>query len=67
MAVNDMRVGITLGDGADFITQGDEIHVIKRARRGDAISRINLGRATKKRLEDLQAHLSRLSIHAVDA
>ncbi len=68
MAVNDVSVAITLGDGAELaITEGGELHVLKRSHRTDSISRINLGAATKRRFADLDEFMKRLSIHATDA
>ncbi len=61
-------VAITLGDGAELlITRGGELHLTKNSPRTDGISRINLGRATKRRFMDLREFVNQLSIHAVDA
>ncbi len=54
-------VAITLGGGASLsITQDDDLIV------EDAFVRFSLGRATKKRFEELKGYLDRMAIHAVE-
>ena len=70
MSESETGVAITLGDGAELlITRGGELHLTKKSPGPwtDGISRINLGRATKRRFMDLREFVNRLSIHAVDA
>ena len=59
---------ITLGDNRELmVTAAGYLHVRQIGDRGETIQDINLGRATKGRMEVLEMYLDRLSIHAVDA
>lgn len=67
------RIAITLGMGADFALIGnndDDIRtpdrlVLQRCNGVDLI-RIDLGVATKKRIQQLQEYLEQLKIHCPD-
>ncbi len=62
---NDVSLAITLGNQTDLaITLGNDL-IIKQEYAPGLSHRINLGRCTKKRIEDLQEYLGRLKCHAV--
>lgn len=63
-----MSVTITLGAGVELEINNAGYLIISKSpdSAGVSFESINLGLATKKRFEHLQAYLARLSIHAVD-
>lgn len=66
MANHDVSVGITCGGGADFaLTRGNDLVAIQEYSPG-LKCRVNFGRMTKKRIEELKGYLDRLAVHAVE-
>lgn len=63
---NDITVAITCGGGADFaITRSNHLIAVQEYSPG-LNCKVQLGRLTKKRIEELKGYLDRLAIHAVE-
>jgi hypothetical protein len=66
MASNNITLSVTCGGGADLaITR--ENNLIMRQEYAPGLScSVQLGKLTKKRIEELKSNLDRLKVHAVD-
>jgi hypothetical protein len=66
MASNDITLRITCGGGTDLaITRNDELVAVQEYSPG-LFTKVNFGRLTRKRIDQLKEYLDRLAIHAVE-
>ncbi|WP_421991700.1 hypothetical protein [Roseococcus sp.] len=56
-------VWITIGRDSDISINADGELVVQRAFVGKVLERVSLGKATKKRIEELQSYLEQLKCH----